>query len=165
MTADRRTFIGLGSAAAISALLLFGRSGRAAPAGSFPVRHTPAQWQRILGPQRYEVLREAATERPFSSPLLNEHRRGTFVCAGCSNPLFSSATKFESGTGWPSFWKVLPGAICHACRSHPYDGTHRGALRPLRRPSRPRFRRRSQADGPALLHERPGPRLPPGLTF
>ena len=109
MTADRRTFIGLGSAAAISALLLFGRSGRAAPAGSFPVRHTPAQWQRILGPQRYEVLREAATERPFSSPLLNEHRRGTFVCAGCSNPLFSSATKFESGTGWPSFWKVLPG--------------------------------------------------------
>ena len=110
MTADRRTFIGLGSAAAIGTLLLFGRSGRAAPAGSFPVRHTPAEWQRILGPQRYEVLREAATEHAFSSPLLNEHRRGTFVCAGCSNPLFSSATKFESGTGWPSFWKILPGA-------------------------------------------------------
>ena len=57
-------------------------------------------------PQRYAVLREAATERPFTSPLLKEHRKGTFVCAGCALPLFSSATKFESGTGWPSFWQA-----------------------------------------------------------
>ncbi len=52
-----------------------------------------------------------ATERSFTSPLLNEHRRGTFVCAGCAKPLFSSTTKFDSGTGWPSFWKALPGAV------------------------------------------------------
>ena len=108
---DRRLFLGLTGAAALSSLLLFGRSGTAAPAMHFAVNHTPAEWRKILGPQRYAVLREAATERPFSSPLLNEHRRGTFVCAGCARPLFNSATKFESGTGWPSFWKVLPGAV------------------------------------------------------
>jgi peptide-methionine (R)-S-oxide reductase len=64
-----------------------------------------------LGPQRYHILREAGTEPPFTSPLLKEHRRGTFTCAGCALPLFNSATKFESGTGWPSFWKVLPHAV------------------------------------------------------
>ena len=63
------------------------------------------------GPKRYEILREAGTERAFTSPLLNEHRRGAFVCAGCALPLFSSATKFESGTGWPSFWRPLPRAV------------------------------------------------------
>jgi peptide-methionine (R)-S-oxide reductase len=108
---DRRLFVGLTGAAAVSGVLLFGRSGSAAPAIHFTVSHTPAEWRKLLGPQRYAVLREAATERPFSSPLLNEHRRGTFVCAGCALPLFNSATKFESGTGWPSFWKVLPGAV------------------------------------------------------
>jgi peptide-methionine (R)-S-oxide reductase len=90
---------------------VFTRPGDAATLGRFPVSHTPAEWQRILGPQRYAVLREASTEHPFTSPLLKEHRRGTFVCAGCANPLFSSATKFESGTGWPSFWQVLPRAV------------------------------------------------------
>jgi peptide-methionine (R)-S-oxide reductase len=65
----------------------------------------------MLGAQRDAVLRDAATEPPFSSPLLKEHRKGTFVCAGCANGLFSSATKFESGTGWPSFWKPLSRAI------------------------------------------------------
>jgi peptide-methionine (R)-S-oxide reductase len=107
---DRRAFLGLAGAAA-AGLLLFGRaSGSATPARSFAVTHTPAEWQRLLGPQRYAVLREAATEPPFSSPLLKEHRKGTFICAGCALPLFSSATKFESGTGWPSFWKPLPHA-------------------------------------------------------
>lgn len=108
MAMDRRTFVGVTSAAAIGGLLLGSRMGKAAPAVRFSVQHTPAEWQRILGQQRYAVLREAATEHAFSSPLLNEHRRGTFVCAGCANPLYSSATKFESGTGWPSFWQVLP---------------------------------------------------------
>jgi peptide-methionine (R)-S-oxide reductase len=108
---DRRLFLGLTGAAGLSSLLLFGRPGTAAPAMHFAVNHTPAEWRKILGAQRYAVLREAATERPFSSPLLKEHRRGTFVCAGCARPLFNSATKFESGTGWPSFWKVLPGAV------------------------------------------------------
>lgn len=108
---DRREFIGIASAAAVGSLLLSGRSGGAAPAMRFSVSHTPAEWLRILGPQRYAILREASTERPFTSPLLNEHRRGTFVCAACALPLFSSATKFESGTGWPSFWKALPRAV------------------------------------------------------
>ena len=108
---DRRFFLGLTGVAALSGVMLFGRSGSAAPAMHFSVNHTPAEWRKILGSQRFAVLREAATEHPFSSPLLNEHRRGTFVCAGCALPLFSSATKFESGTGWPSFWTVLPRAI------------------------------------------------------
>jgi peptide-methionine (R)-S-oxide reductase len=107
---DRRTMIGAGGAAGV-ALLLFGRSGSAAPPAHFEVTHTPAEWRKVLGPERYAVLREAATEHPFTSPLLNEHRRGTFICAGCALPLFSSATKFESGTGWPSFWKALPGSV------------------------------------------------------
>jgi peptide-methionine (R)-S-oxide reductase len=107
---DRRTFIGLAGAGAVG-LLLFGRSNSSAASAHFAVNHSPADWQRILGAQRYAVLREASTERPFSSPLLNEHRSGTFVCAGCALPLFSSATKFESGTGWPSFWKPLAHAV------------------------------------------------------
>ena len=108
---DRRAFLGLAGAGAVG-LLLFARSGSsAAPAGHFAVTHTPAEWQHILGPRRYAVLREAATEPPFSSPLLKEHRKGVFVCAGCAEPLFNSATKFESGTGWPSFWQVLPHAV------------------------------------------------------
>ena len=108
---DRRAFLGIAGAGAVG-LLLFGRSGSsAAPAGRFAVSHTPAQWRAMLGPKRYAVLREAATEPPFSSPLLNEHRKGVFVCAGCAEPLFNAATKFESGTGWPSFWTVLPHAV------------------------------------------------------
>jgi peptide-methionine (R)-S-oxide reductase len=107
---NRRTFLGVGGAAAASGLILFGRSGRAAAALQFRVNHTPAEWRRMLGERRYAVLREAETERPFSSPLLNEHRKGIFVCAACALPLFNAATKFESGTGWPSFWKALPGA-------------------------------------------------------
>jgi peptide-methionine (R)-S-oxide reductase len=107
---DRRAFLGLAGAATIG-LLLFGRGGSSAANLRFAVNHTPAEWRKILGPQRYAVLREAATEHAFSSPLLNEHRKGIFVCAGCALPLFSSATKFESGTGWPSFWKALPNAV------------------------------------------------------
>ena len=114
MTADpvsRRAFAGFAGASAV-ALLLFGRSSLSAGAPMrFAVQHTPAEWRKMLGAQRYAVLREAATEPPFSSPLLKEHRKGTFVCAGCANPLYSSATKFESGTGWPSFWRPLAHAV------------------------------------------------------
>jgi peptide-methionine (R)-S-oxide reductase len=70
-----------------------------------------AEWKRRLSPQAYQVLRQEATERPFSSPLNNEKRKGRFVCAGCRLPLFSSEAKFDSGTGWPSFWQPLPGAV------------------------------------------------------
>ena len=110
MDLDRRFFIGLAGAGA-AGMLLFGRSGRAAASVHFAVSHSPAEWRRILGPQRYEILREAGTELPFTSPLLNEHRKGIFVCAACANPLYSSATKFDSHTGWPSFWQVLPGHV------------------------------------------------------
>ncbi len=84
---------------------------RAVAAKSYPVSYTDAQWHQRLTPAQYAVLRQAATERPFSSPLLNEHRRGDFLCAGCDQALFSSTTKFESGTGWPSFWMPLPHAV------------------------------------------------------
>jgi peptide-methionine (R)-S-oxide reductase len=107
---DRRTFVALLGAAGAGALL-FGRTGGASAKAAFTVNRSPAQWRQILGPKRYAVLREAATEPPYSSPLLNEHRKGTFVCAGCAQALFSSATKFESGTGWPSFWRPLPHAV------------------------------------------------------
>ena len=102
----RREFMRL-SAATVAGMALVGTS---ALAGSqrFSITHTPAEWNRILGPARYHILREAGTEPPYSSPLLKEHRKGTFNCAGCGQHLFSSSTKFESGTGWPSFWQVLP---------------------------------------------------------
>jgi len=80
-------------------------------AGNFPVRHSDAEWRRLLTAEQYQVLRQHGTERPGSSPLNTEHRKGTFVCAADRNPLFSSATKFESGTGWPSFWRPLPNAV------------------------------------------------------
>ena len=119
---DRRMFIGLAGAGVVS-LLLFGRSSGASANLHFAVNHTPAQWKQILGAQRYHILREAGTEHPFTSPLLNEHRKGTFVCAGCALPLFSSATKFESGTGWPSFWRALPNAVVERPdQSHQYFG-------------------------------------------
>jgi peptide-methionine (R)-S-oxide reductase len=72
---------------------------------------TPEQWRRRLSPEAFRVLRREGTEAPFSSPLNEEKRSGTYLCAGCRLPLFSSATKFESGTGWPSFYDHLPGAI------------------------------------------------------
>ena len=96
---------------AVVGMLLLARNVGAASKLAFAVNHSDADWRRILGPQRYAVLRQAATEPPYTSPLLNEHRKGLFVCAGCALPLFSSVAKFESGTGWPSFWQHLPRAI------------------------------------------------------
>ncbi len=72
-------------------------------AAMFPVAHSDPEWRALLTPAQYAVLRQSATERPFTSPLLNEHRPGLFACAGCARDVFSSETKFESGTGWPSF--------------------------------------------------------------
>ena len=91
--------------------LAFGRITAAAAADTFKVAHTDAEWHKLLTPAQYAVLRQAATERPFTSPLLDEHRKGTFDCAGCDLGLFSSDTKFESGTGWPSFWAPLDKAV------------------------------------------------------
>jgi peptide-methionine (R)-S-oxide reductase len=70
-----------------------------------------AEWKKRLTPAQYRVLREEDTEYPYSSPLNNEKRKGAFVCAGCDLPLFESRTKYDSGTGWPSFWQAIPGAV------------------------------------------------------
>lgn len=75
------------------------------------VQFSDAEWRKRLSPAAYAVLRKASTERAYTSPLNKEKRQGTYVCAGCALPLFSSKTKFESGTGWPSFWTPLPGAL------------------------------------------------------
>ena len=72
---------------------------------------TDAQWKAQLTPQQYDVLRQQGTEAPYSGALLNEHAAGTFVCAGCGQALFKSDTKFDSGTGWPSFYQAIPGAV------------------------------------------------------
>ncbi|MCP8940885.1 peptide-methionine (R)-S-oxide reductase MsrB [Alsobacter sp. SYSU M60028] len=77
----------------------------------FPVERDDAEWRRSLTPEQYRVLREHGTERAGTSPLNQEKRAGTFVCAGCGQPLYPSDTKYESGTGWPSFWEPLPGAV------------------------------------------------------
>lgn len=72
---------------------------------------TDEEWRRLLTPAQYDVLRKEGTERPWSSPLNDEKREGTYVCAGCELPLFTSDTKFDSGTGWPSFYDVIEGAV------------------------------------------------------
>src|SRR5580700_6787089 len=82
-----------------------------AEAERLEVTKTDAEWRRLLTPAQYQVLRHEATEAAFSSPLLSEHRKGVFACAGCKLPLFKSETKFESGTGWPSFWSPIEGAV------------------------------------------------------
>jgi peptide-methionine (R)-S-oxide reductase len=82
-----------------------------APEADYPIRHDEAEWRAILSPEAFRVLRQHGTERPGTSPLNAEKRPGTFVCAGCGHPLFEAGTKFESGTGWPSFWAPLDGAV------------------------------------------------------
>lgn len=104
---------GTASAAFLTAAAMFWRSGSVgeARAEAFAVTKTDAEWKQTLSAEQYSVLRHEATERPFTSPLLEEHRKGTFACAGCDLPLYASDTKFESGTGWPSFWESLPQSI------------------------------------------------------
>lgn len=112
----RRLLLRSGLIAALTGLLPACRRDRQAPpraaAPPFqPLRLSADAWRRILTPEQFAVLREHGTERAFTSPLEREKRAGTYVCAGCSLPLFSSAAKFESGTGWPSF--VAPIAADH----------------------------------------------------
>ena len=112
MNIDRRAFLGAAGVAMVAgvAIMTYGGGADAAP-GRFPFRLTDAEWRARLTPRQYAVLRQGDTERPGSSPLDREHRRGVFGCAGCGLPLFSSATKFDSGTGWPSFFRPLPRAV------------------------------------------------------
>jgi peptide-methionine (R)-S-oxide reductase len=115
----RREWIGAASVVAVAAVIgggvllkrEDGSEEEEPPSGNFPVKKTNAEWRTLLGAESYAVLREAATEPPYSSPLLNEHRKGIFACKGCDTHAFKSETKFDSGTGWPSFWDVLPKAI------------------------------------------------------
>ncbi len=89
-----------------------GRKAEAAGKAADPAwQLSEAAWKERLSPAAFAVLRREGTERPFSSPLNNEKRAGTYVCAGCRLPLFASTTKFDSGTGWPSFWQPLPNAV------------------------------------------------------
>lgn len=112
---SRRRLIGwLGAGLATPLAVTLTSACRARPAGPepvYPVQHSEAEWRRLLTPEQFYILRQQGTERPFTSPLLKEHRKGTFACAADRQPLFASSTKFESGTGWPSFFRPLPGAV------------------------------------------------------
>jgi len=127
-----------------TAIVVFGFGGTAFSASAaqggkkgaetFEVTKTEAEWKQVLNPNQFQILRKHATEPAGTSPLNKEHRKGIFSCAGCDLPLFSSDKKFESGTGWPSFWEPLPGAVgttedrsymmlrtevhCHRCGGH-----------------------------------------------
>ena len=138
MSNRRSALLGLGVlsglAAGVRGLFAGAPAQAAQPERVYEVTHTDAEWRKLLGDQRYQVLRQAGTERPFSSPLDKEKRSGVFNCAGCALPLFSSKTKFNSGTGWPSFWQPLDKAVdeaadttfgmrrvevlCHRCGGH-----------------------------------------------
>ena len=111
MQVSRRSLLTLAGSGAIAVTVGCSTQESHAAPEKFAFTLTDAEWRKRLSPAAYHVLRQAGTERPFSSPLDKEHRKGIFVCAADGNPLFSSATKFDSGTGWPSFWKPLPGAV------------------------------------------------------
>jgi peptide-methionine (R)-S-oxide reductase len=115
---ERRFLLGgVAAVGAVAAARLFSGSGGSSTAGAatsevaFEVTKSDEEWRNTLTSDEYRVLREHGTERPWTSPLNDEKRTGTYACAGCGNPLFSSATKFDSGTGWPSFWAPIEGAI------------------------------------------------------
>jgi len=116
----RRRFIFAGSVFAAAAFAAFnqrhvlgatGTDSSSTANQTFEVAHPDDQWRRLLTPAQYNVLRHEGTERPYSSPLNDEHRNGTFSCAGCQLDAFSSHTKFDSHTGWPSFWAPLDHAV------------------------------------------------------
>ncbi|MEO1280269.1 MAG: peptide-methionine (R)-S-oxide reductase MsrB [Pseudomonadota bacterium] len=106
----RRTFTLAGTGALIGTSLGL-QSAVSAEKGQFPVTKTPDEWRSILSPEQFYVLRKHGTERAFSSPLDKNYASGTYNCAGCGTALFKSETKFDSGTGWPSFWQPIEGAV------------------------------------------------------
>ena len=103
---DRRRLLGwIGASASLTALAACGSAP--AEAKDFPISLSEAEWRKRLTKSEFYILRQAGTERPYSSPLNEEKRAGTFVCAGCGNALYSSKTKYDSRTGWPSFWEAI----------------------------------------------------------
>lgn len=111
MNSSRRQFIGAALGLGVLAAVTRVRASSKKSGHRFEVEKTEAEWKALLGPAAFHVMREEGTERPGSSSLLNEHRPGDFLCAGCQLPLFSFKTKFDSGTGWPSFYAPLPNAV------------------------------------------------------
>jgi peptide-methionine (R)-S-oxide reductase len=111
MMVTRRWLLAGGTAGVAVGLGAWRWSTPGGAAETFEVSHSDAAWRTLLTPAQYEILRQSGTERPFSSPLLHEERKGTFTCAGCALDLFASATKFDSGTGWPSFYAPLDNAV------------------------------------------------------
>ena len=112
---NRRDLLLTGAAIAVvtgaAATLRMGGTQTARAAETFEVTKTDAEWHAILSDEAFNVLRKEGTEYPGTSPLLNEHRKGTFACAGCDLPVYPSDTKFDSGTGWPSFWQEIANGI------------------------------------------------------
>jgi len=106
----RRHLIGRGAACALAFAAPW-RLKAGQPRPQFEVARTDAEWKKLLTPAQYQVLRHEGTERAFTSVLLNEKRHGTYACAGCNLDLFSSTTKYDSRTGWPSFWAPLDQAL------------------------------------------------------
>ncbi len=108
---DRRQFLSRAAATWAASALPSAFAADAPPAFIGKVVKTEDEWRVLLTPAQFNVLREEGTERPFTSPLNNEKRKGTFVCAGCALALFESSTKYDSGTGWPSFWDCIKGRV------------------------------------------------------
>ena len=155
---DRRAFLGtlaLGALAACARDLVGGEAVAAVKTSSTErkgsnviekIRKTDEEWKKILTKEQYNVLRQKGTERALTGEYAKNHDKGIYVCAACGLSLFDSDTKFESGTGWPSFWAAdRPGPRRDRGRPQLLLDPHRGALRPLRRPPRPRLRRRPAA--------------------
>lgn len=136
MMTRRNTLFSLGAVmAAIAGVGSLFQSRSTLAARTYEVMRSDAEWAKLLSPDQYQVLRKGGTETPYTSPLNKEKRTGTFTCAACTLPLFSSLTKFESGTGWPSFWQPLSKdavveetdstlgmkrteVLCHRCGGH-----------------------------------------------
>jgi hypothetical protein len=157
----RRTLLLTGTTALAAAATAPARA--AGSAKGFEITLTDAEWRKRLTPAQFAVLRKEDTERAGSSPLNAEKRTGTYHCAGCDLPVYRSETKFESGTGWPSFYRAHRGrggdaGGPQARLPHP----HGGPLPPLRRASGPRLRRRAEAHGDAPLPQRRGAHLQAG---
>ena len=126
------------------------------------VEKTEDEWRELLTPEQYAITREAGTERPFTGKYVDTKDDGTYCCVACGNELFSSDTKFDSGTGWPSFWEPMESDAGRApSRQQSLHAPHRGTLRALRIAPGSRLRGRTQPDGSAVLHQLlcPGARL------
>ena len=148
----RRSILAAGLAATASAF--FGWRSVEPAHAAFEVEKSDEAWKKALSPEAYRVLRHEATEAPFTSPLTTSTAPASLPAPAAIFPSIRARRSSNSGTGWPSFWQPLPDAvgtsIDHSLGLRP----HRGPLPTLRRPSRPRLRRRAQADRAALLHER-----------